>query len=621
MSPIRRLSALAVVPLTLLTLGAVAPPAASAPVPESALGWIEQELVTNGSRLPSSFDPTSPDWGLTLDAVLALVTGGRGGVTAATATLTNFTAHVSDYITGEAFGDTGSTYAGPAGKALLTVTLAGGDVHAVGGIDLEARARAQLVSGGLFDGRFHDTSTFGDFSNGFGQALNILALSHSATGVPAAASAFLLAQRCPAGGFRLIYDATVPAPSTRGCASDAEADTDATSLAISALEALPASTEVSDATKRAADWLVTHQDASSGGFQGTGPTATPNANSTGLATQALRSLGRTDVVDKGVAYLTSLQLDVRATGTPAAVDVGAIARDGAALSTALASGVANNARDAWRRATTQGVLGLLPGSLGEVRADVAGVTPARLLDTRAGTSTIDGAQIGAGAVTSGTTITLPVAGRGGVPADASAVVLNVTSANATDSGFVTVYPCDTTLPLASNVNFTSGTITANAVVSKLSPTGTVCLYVKGATTDLITDVTGWFPAASGFDGVTPARLLDTRAGTSTIDGAQIGAGAVTSGTTITLPVAGRGGVPADASAVVLNVTSANATDSGFVTVYPCDTTLPLASNVNFTSGTITANAVVSKLSPTGTVCLYVKGATTDLITDVSAVFG
>ena len=80
-------------------------------------------------------------------------------------------------------------------------------------------------------------------------------------------------------------------------------------------------------------------------------------------------------------------------------------------------------------------------------------------------------------------------------------------------------------------------------------------------------------------------------------------------------------MPADASAVVLNVTSANATDSGFVTVYPCDTTLPLASNVNFTSGTITANAVVSKLSPTGTVCLYVKGATTDLITDVSAVFG
>ena len=133
-------------------------------------------------------------------------------------------------------------------------------------------------------------------------------------------------------------------------------------------------------------------------------------------------------------------------------------------------------------------------------------------------------------------------------------------------------------------------------------------------------MSGWFPAASGFDGLTPARLLDTRAGTSTIDGAQVGAGAVTSGTTFTLPVAGRGGVPADASAVVLNVTSANATGNGFVTVYPCDATIPLASNINFTTGTTTANAVIAELSATGTVCLYAKGATTDLITDVSAAF-
>ena len=495
MRSIRRLSALALVPMTLLTFAAVAPPvtyAATTPVSEPALSWIEQELVANGNRLPSSFDPTSPDWGLTLDAVLALQTGGRGAGTDAAATLANFEAHVGDYITGEAFGDAGSTYAGATGKALLAVMLAAGDVHAVGGVDLEARARGQLVSGGLVDGRFHDTSTFGDFSNGFGQALNIMALSHSVAGVPRSAGAFLLAQQCPAGGFRLIYDATAPAPSTRGCAIDGEADTDATSMAIAAMESLPASAEVAASTKKAADWLVTKQDDASGGFHGTGPTATPNANSTGLALQALRALGRTAAVDKGVVYLRSLQLDVRATGTPVATEVGAIARDGAALSTALASGIAANARDAWRRATTQGVLGFLPGRFGEVRADVAGLTPARLLDTRAGTSTIDGAQVGAGAVTSGTTFTLPVAGRGGVPADASAVVLNVTSANATGNGFVTVYPCDATIPLASNINFTTGTTTANAVIAELSATGTVCLYAKGATTDLITDVSAAF---------------------------------------------------------------------------------------------------------------------------------
>ena len=64
MRSIRRLSALAIVPVLLLSLGVVAQPVASAaadPAVDPALPWIEQDLTTNGSRLPSSFDPTSPE--------------------------------------------------------------------------------------------------------------------------------------------------------------------------------------------------------------------------------------------------------------------------------------------------------------------------------------------------------------------------------------------------------------------------------------------------------------------------------------------------------------------------------------------------------------------------------
>ena len=89
-------------------------------------------------------------------------------------------------------------------------------------------------------------------------------------------------------------------------------------------------------------------------------------------------------------------------------------------------------------------------------------------------------------------LTLPVAGRAGIPTDANAVVLNVTATNATDAGYVTVYPCDAPRPLASNLNFVATTPTPNAVITKLSTTGTICLYVSGSTADLITDISGYF---------------------------------------------------------------------------------------------------------------------------------
>ena len=116
------------------------------------------------------------------------------------------------------------------------------DVHSFGGVDLEALSRAAMQTSGIHEGRFSDVSMYGDFSNGFGQALNILALSQTqARRAREAAVDFLLAQQCPAGGFRLLYDGPFsgpPEPLTRGCVDDADADTDATSFALDALQSV-----------------------------------------------------------------------------------------------------------------------------------------------------------------------------------------------------------------------------------------------------------------------------------------------------------------------------------------------------------------------------------------------
>ena len=234
-----------------------------------------------------------------------------------------------------------------------------------------------------------------------------------------------------------------------------------------------------------------------------------------------------------------------------------------------------------------------------------GVNPERLLDTRSGAKPV-----------AGRTVTLKVAGMGSslVPGDASLVFLNLT-ADATDAGgFVTAYPCDQPMPTASNFNPVAGRTTTALVASKLSAAGTVCLFTS-APTHLIADVQGYSPSTSTVV-ATQSRILETRAGAG-----QIGYSGVSpaAGSTIELTVAGKGNpaVPADAQAAILNVTATESAGSGYLTVYPCGTTRPTASNVNTAAGETRANLVPAKLGPAGKVCVYTTVAT-DVIVDLAA---
>jgi hypothetical protein len=123
------------------------------------------------------------------------------------------------------------------------------------------------------------------------------------------------------------------------------------------------------------------------------------------------------------------------------------------------------------------------------------LSPARLLETRDGLSTVDGALNGVGVRGVGSTTELQVAGRGGVPGDAAAVVLNVTVTGGVGPGFVTVFPCGSAQPNASNLNYLAGSTVANAVIAKIGVGGRVCLFVSNGT-HLIADVNGYFPAGS-----------------------------------------------------------------------------------------------------------------------------
>ena len=234
------------------------------------------------------------------------------------------------------------------------------------------------------------------------------------------------------------------------------------------------------------------------------------------------------------------------------------------------------------------------------------VEPVRILDTRNAIGTAIGGRVAAG-----NQIELQVTG-GDVATDAGAATLNVTAAGSDVNGFVTVYPCDSPRPTASNLNFRAGEAGPNLVTTALSATGTVCLYTSQAV-HLIADLASWYglDQPAGLVDLPPTRVLDTR-----IPIGVDAAGRATSFRVIELDFALAPSVALDADAVVMNVTAAQAAAVGFVTVWPCDQDQPEVSNLNIRPGRTVANLTTVKMSATGTVCLATTSST-HLIADVA----
>src|SRR5438132_1188727 len=180
---------------------------------------------------------------------------------------------------------------------------------------------------------------------------------------------------------------------------------------------------------------------------------------------------------------------------------------------------------------------------------------------------------------------------------------------------------NTPRPNTSNLNWVPGKTVPNLVETPIGPDGKVAIYNLRGTVHVVVDVEGWFgpptasPTAGLFNGLTPARLLDTRDGTGGFRGS------LGQASTLNLQVSGRGGVPAaGVTAVALNVTVTNPTAPSFLTAYPSGTPRPNASNLNFVPGQTVANRVIIPLGSGGQISLFNFQGSTNLVADVSGWF-
>jgi len=333
----------------LLALLPSTPAAAAQPrKADRAAAW-EATQLSSGRIRNVQFDFT--DWGLTVDTYFALVAADNRPRQARTVIRT-VSATVRKYVSFD-----GDFFAGAVAKTLLARRVAGLD-PSIEGASLDLRRKLQnLVAP---SGRAKDSGD-SDFSNTIGQSFAVLALARSG-GVPPRVVDYLAKQQCRSGGFRLdMRDQRC----RRG-----PVEVDATAYALQALvRARAQGRELPRGAVRDAAAFLLGRQSDNGSFGGSGPTAGPNTNSTGLAAQALDAVGRDKAAANAARWIAGLQLTGRNTrGTPARRDLGAVAYDRADFRLARDEGITRNKRDTWRRSTPQAVAGFAPRSLGSLSA-------------------------------------------------------------------------------------------------------------------------------------------------------------------------------------------------------------------------------------------------------------
>lgn len=252
--------------------------------------------------------------------------------------------------------------------------------------------------------------------------------------------------------------------------------------------------------------------------------------------------------------------------------------------------------------------------------------PVRLFDSRPGVVGVSESPDRTTKLGPGGKVRVQVAGIAGVPADATAVILNVTATQPTAAGWLTVHPGGS-VPNASNLNFTAGQTAAVHVTATVAADEKIELVNALGSTHVIVDLAGWYgPTGPGGPATdllhvlpAPARAIDTREGTPGYAEGEFGPEGATAPLgpdgLVNVQVAGLGGVPANATGVVLNVTVTQPSAKSWIVAYPNGAAAPGTSALNMVAGQTVANLVVVPVGTDGRVRFGNQLGSTHLVVD------
>jgi hypothetical protein len=195
-------------------------------------------------------------------------------------------------------------------------------------------------------------------------------------------------------------------------------------------------------------------------------------------------------------------------------------------------------------------------------------------------------------------LTFQVAGGHGVPAGASAAVLDITATRTSAAGYLTAYGDKTADPKVSDAAWARGQTVTCQVVVPLSDGKVVLHNASAGTTYVTAAVAGYYAYASTVSVFLPsrARLLKVAIGPKN---------------TVRLKVSGKNGLPSSGiSAATVNLTASGATAGGFLVGYPDGTSRPAATTLSYSSGATVANWSTVPVGSDGSIDLFNGGSRT-----------
>ena len=231
--------------------------------------------------------------------------------------------------------------------------------------------------------------------------------------------------------------------------------------------------------------------------------------------------------------------------------------------------------------------------------------PKRVIDSRSGSP-----------VAAGGTYNVQVTGVQGIPAGATGIVADVTEVGATNTGYLTLYPAGGGAPTASSLNYYPNETLTKEVNVRLSAGGALTVFNGSpGTTHFIIDVVGYYTndmSGMSYTPINPSRIADTRAGSG-----QPYAGQPIAGGTSKLFAIGSSVMPANAAAVINNLTLATATANTYLTAFPANVgTVPAATSVTYVNPVAFNQSTVQLSSgPSGGFKVYNHVGTTDVVID------
>ncbi len=199
------------------------------------------------------------------------------------------------------------------------------------------------------------------------------------------------------------------------------------------------------------------------------------------------------------------------------------------------------------------------------------LTPSRICDTRpSNPSGLAGPALSnceGKAPAAGGSLSVQVAGLGGVPGGATAAVVSIGAIDPLTSGYLVAYPAGTSAPEASDLYYAPGSEVTNSAIVPLGTGGAIQILSSGGAPNITVDLEGYITSAStalpanasSFVAAgMPTRICDTRpsnpSGLAGQELANCEGKAPGAGGSLPVQVTGLAGVPADATAAVVNIT-------------------------------------------------------------------